>query len=129
MSEQAIYNRLNSEVTALGGRIYPMVLPQTVGYPAVTFQRISATRYSSFGVDDAPVEAVIQVDVYGRRNVDYGAHLTVADAVRSALQRYRDESATPPIYDIFIEAERDDYEDETDLFRKSFDVRAWYQEL
>ena len=83
MSEQAIYNRLNAEVTALGGRIYPMVLPQTVGYPAVTFQRISATRYSSFGVDDAPVEAVIQVDVYGRRNVDYSAHLTVADAVQA----------------------------------------------
>ena len=128
MSEQAIYSRLNSEVTALGGRIYPMVLPQNVAYPAVTYQRISATRHSSFGVDDAPVEPIIQVDIYGRRDVGYGAHVTVADAVRSALQRYRDESATPPIYDIFIEAERDDYEDDTELYRKSFDLRAWYRE-
>ena len=63
MSEQAVYARL-SAITGLGGRVYPMVLPQNVVYPAATFQRITATRYSAFGRDASPVEATIQVDIY-----------------------------------------------------------------
>ena len=30
--------------------------------------------------------------------------------------------------DMFLEAERDDFEEDTNLFRKSYDVRAWYRE-
>ena len=29
---------------------------------------------------------------------------------------------------MFLEAERDDFEEDTKLFRKSYDVRAWYRE-
>ena len=32
------------------------------------------------------------------------------------------------VLDTFIDAERDDYEENTKLFRKSFDIRAWYRE-
>ena len=123
-----IYDRLRSAVSALGGRVYPLLLPQNVRYPAAVYRRISATRYSAFGRDAAAAEAVIQVDVYGHRSQGYGAFATVADAVRRAIQRFSDTSATPPVYDTFIEAERDDYEENTELFRKSFDIRPWYQE-
>ena len=30
--------------------------------------------------------------------------------------------------DIFLDAERDDFEDDTELYRKSFDCRVWYTE-
>ena len=33
----------------------------------------------------------------------------------------------PSVYEHFIDAERDDYEDDTELLRKSFDVRVWYR--
>ena len=127
MSEQAVYARLVA-ITGLGGRVYPMVLPQKVVYPAATFQRISATRYSAFGRDASPVEATIQVDIYSPLTAGYGALATLSDAVRGALQRVSTPSSTPPVYDSFIDAERDDYEDETMLLRKSFDVRIWYRE-
>ena len=28
---------------------------------------------------------------------------------------------------MYLDAERDEYEDETKLYRKSYDVRVWYQ--
>ena len=66
MAEQAIYDQLNG-VTALGSRIYPLVLPQNVEYPAVVFQRISAPRgvQRTFGRRAESVAATIQVDIYG----------------------------------------------------------------
>ena len=29
---------------------------------------------------------------------------------------------------MYLDGERDDYEDDTELYRKSFDVRFWYRE-
>ena len=117
----------------LGGRIYPLKLPQNVAHPAVVYQRISAPRLSAFGRDVTAVAATIQVDVYGDEEKGYEAFADVADAVRMALQRIGTGDTTPDtildtILDTFIDAERDDYEENTKLFRKSFDIRAWYRE-
>ena len=124
MAEADIYAALNTGVTALGSRIYPLKLPQDVLYPAVVYQRISTQRTHAFGRDATPVEPVIQVDVYGHEGEGYEAFADVADAVRTVLQRY----SGGAILDIYLDAERDDYEENTELFRKSFDCRAWYRE-
>ena len=124
MAEADIYAALSTGVAALGSRIYPLKLPQDVAYPAVVYQRISAVRHSAFGRDATAAEPVIQVDVYGEEGKGYEVFADVADAVRMALQRYRGGT----ILDTFIEAERDDYEENTELFRKSFDIRPWYRE-
>ena len=123
MAEQAIYALLTG-VAALGDRVYPLVLPQNGEYPAATYQRIGATRYSAFRTDAEPVEATIQVDVYATRVGGFGAFSTLTEAVRAVLQR----QATGNVIDMYLEAERDDFEDDTELFRKSYDVRAWYRE-
>ena len=122
MSEQAIYTQL-AAIPALGGRVYPLVLPQNVTYPAASFQRISATRYSAFVADASPVEATIQVDLYGQKSAGYGVFDVLATDVRLAIQRVRGIAL-----DMFIDAERDDYEEDTELYRKAYDVRVWYRE-
>ena len=104
------------------------MLPQTVRYPAATYQRISAERQPAFGRDATPVEATIQVDLYEHHSRGYGALQALADQVRAAFQRVDSPTSTPPIYDVFVEAERDDYEPDTHLFRRSFDFRIWYGE-
>ena len=80
------------------------------------------------------VEATIQVDIYSPLTAGYGALIdacvphgsrTPCAAPCSAWPRH---SGNPPVYDAFIDAERDDYEDDTELLRKSFDVRVWYRE-
>ena len=121
MAEADIYAVLSTGVAALGSRIYPLKLPQNVAYPAVVYQRISAVRTSAFGRDATAVEPVIQVDVYGEEGKGYEEFADVADAVRMALQRHRGGA----ILDIFIE-ERSDDEENTKLFRTSFDIRPWY---
>ena len=123
MAEQAINAQL-SPIPALGGRVYPLKAPQDVLTPYVTFQRITATRYSAFGRDTEPAEATVQVDVYGHQGDGYGAFNAVTEAVRAALQRQSSGSAI----DMYLDAERDDYEEDTELYRKSYDVRAWYRE-
>ena len=107
MAEQAIYAQL-AAITAFGNRIYPMVLPQNVQYPAATYQRISAPRVSAFRRDVEPVEATIQVDVYSQRGSGFPAHVTLTEAVRAALQR----QSSGTVIDMMLETERDDYEDE-----------------
>lgn len=123
MSEQAIHGQL-AAITAFDGRIYPLVLPQDVKYPAATYQRISAPRVSAFRRDVEPVEATIQVDVYSERGKGFPEHVTLTEAVRAALQR----QSSGSVIDMMLETERDDYEEVTDLYRKSFDVRTWYRE-
>ena len=123
MAETALHAQLDT-VTVLGSRIYPLVLPQNVKYPAVVYQRITATRHSAFGRDAQPAMATIQVDVYGAKASGYGAFTAVTEAVRAALQR----QSSGAVIDMYLDAERDEYEDETELYRKTYDVRAWYRE-
>ena len=123
MSEQAVYARL-SVITGLGGRVYPMVLPQNVVYPAATFQRITTTRYYSFGRGPRMVEPTIQVDVYGRAALGQQAFDAVTGTVLSA--RGTDNEIADD--GTFIDNDRDDYEDDTELLRKSIDARVWYRE-
>ena len=128
MAEADIKALLSTGVAALGNRIYPLKLPQKVAYPAVVYQRISTVRHPAFKRDATAVEPVIQVDIYGHQSGGYEAFADVADAVRVALQRYSDVDSGGDILDTFIDAERDDYEENTELYRKSFDIRPWYRE-
>ena len=68
--------------------------------------------------------ATIQVDVYGAKGDGYGDFNMVTEAVRRALQR----QSSGAVIDMYLDAERDEYEDETELYSKSYDVRAWYRE-
>ena len=53
MAEQAIYDQL-AAVPALGNRVYPLVLPQNVQYPAAVYQRISAAAPAPSGAMQNP---------------------------------------------------------------------------
>ena len=127
MAEQFIFERLDA-LFALEHRVYPRVLPQNVAYPAVVYQRLSTERMSAFGRDVTQVETIMQVDVYGARSQGASAFATVATEVRRAVQRQRGVAGTVTVSDTFIDGERDDYEDETNLYRKSYDIRVWYGE-
>ena len=116
MAEAGIYAALDT-VTALGSRIYPRKLPQNVEYPAAVYQRIGPTnRFSSFGRDEAPVEATYQVDVYDQADRGITAFETLYESVRRAIQRV----SNTQLLDTYLDSQRGDYEDETNLFRESF---------
>ena len=67
----------------------------------------------------------MQVDIYGRRDARHPRHSTPSlSPAGRALQRQHSGDAI----DMMLEGERDDYEEDTELFRKSYDVRVWYRE-
>ena len=125
MAEADIYNALSTGVPALGSRIYPLKLPQNVAYPAVVYQRLTTKRYQAFGKTLKLREPTIQVDVYGHQSGGYEAFKTVAKAVETTLDLH----AAGNVEVTYIDEERDDYEENTELFRKSFDIRPWYREV
>ena len=124
MAEADIYNALSLGVPALGSRIYPLKLPQNVVYPAVVQQRLTTKRYQAFGKTLQLREPTIQVDVYANRSEGYEAFKTTASAVETALDLY----SGGQVEVTYIDEERDDFEENTELFRKSFDIRPWYRE-
>jgi len=129
--EQALYTRLTgfAGLSALvASRVYPMRLPQSPTYPAVTYQRVAGERTPAMGADTGVMAAVVQLDAWG---ATYPSAKAVAKQVRLALERHRNGSSDPEILDIFIERDQDlDPAEEPvpDLFRVSLDFRVWHRE-
>ena len=126
--EQALQTRLTgfSGLSALvGTRIYPLILPQPPTLPAVTYQRISASRWSSIPGDDGVAEPRMQVDAWA---LTYGAAKLAAAQVRLALERWSDDASSPVVLDVFLETDQDIYEPDTDIYRVSADYRVVHRE-
>ena len=117
----------------ISGRIHPGIVPQRAVFPCVVYTQISAERTSVMGEDTGTVRSTWQIDQYAQT---YAQARKVASLVRKALQR---KAGTFPtgvspviaprlIQSIFVEADTDLFEDETQLHRVSTDYTIWYQE-
>jgi len=130
--EEAIYTRLSgfsALTTLLGGSpgtgIYPQIVPQNATYPCVVFQRISGERVSAMGSDSGLARLRLQVSSYADT---YSDAKTVAEQVRTALQRHRATIGAVVVQDIYIEGEVDIYEPDTKKHRVSQDYDVAYEE-
>lgn len=104
MIEAGIYGRLASEVTSVGGRIYPKRLTQNVVYPALTYQVISDPRGHDHGGPDGTVQARVQVTAF---STSYLEMKTVLDAVRTALDGFTGEIGGVQVAAVFHAGGRD----------------------
>lgn len=126
--ESEIYSRLSSYagLTALTStRIYPVILPQNVAMPAVSFQKVSALRPSNFSIDTGDVRARLQVDCWAVAPPGEAAAANkIAAQVKGALKRYHGGN----IQDVYLENEQDLYEDVTKIYRILLDFIVWFKE-
>jgi hypothetical protein len=107
----------NSGVTTLvSTRIYPLKLPQNPTYEAISFQRISNTPTN--GNTDLR-ESRWQINCWADTYVESQA---LALAVKTALEEYKDTTATPGIKQAYVANEQDDYDDDAKVFRTIVDV-------
>lgn len=114
MTEAEVYNLLKNDagVNALvGGRIYPLVAPQNVVRPYMTYRVISGLKIQCMGGEIYQGDYRFQIDVWSET---YSSAKATSTAVKSALVGFMDSNS------ISIE---DDYEDETELFRQIIDFK------
>jgi hypothetical protein len=117
----------------ISGRVHPGIVPQKSVFPCVVLTQISSERTPVMGEDTGTVRSTWQIDQYA---TTYAQARKVASLVRKALER---RAGTFPaggspviaprlIQAIFVEADTDLFEDETQLHRVSTDYTIWYQE-
>ena len=83
--EERLYTRLTTDptLTALvGNRVTPVLLPQDVTYPAITFNRVSTERIQTLSGSTGLARASFQVSAF---SPDHTEMLTVASGIREAL--------------------------------------------
>lgn len=120
-------------ITALIGsgadtRLFPLKLPQSPTFPAMTYQIISAPRnYTQDGADRV-VRFRVQCNLYG---ADYAQAKALRDALESSVSGLNNTAfGSPPVKvkGVFLTNERDTYEQALDAdpagapYRKSVDL-------
>lgn len=97
-------------------RVYPLLMPQNVTLPAITYQRISGTgQHGSSNIR----EARYQINIWGGT---FAAVQAIATVVRAALEEWTSGGAGAMIRMARIVNELDDYEDDSRTFRTIIDV-------
>lgn len=130
MIARAIQVLLLRDATVTGlvvDRIYPIVLPTPVTFPAVSFQRISeAPTHLQRGPGGTRVR--IQVDSWART---YNGARDLSRAVRDVLDFHSgwvtEGSLNVAVLGSFLAASRDLYEQDTKIYRASLDFNVWAQ--
>lgn len=111
MIESSIYSAIKS---LAGGRVYPIVLPDTATLPAIVYQRISSVPVTSLDGDSGLDSVRIQISTW---SATYKEAKELSQSVRNALNA----SALK----IVTENDGDDYEPETKRFRVLADYVVW----
>lgn len=112
MTEAEVYSLLKNDagVNALvSGRVYPLVAPQNVAKPYVTYQVVSGLKFQCMGGQIYQGDFRFQIDVW---STTYSNVKAISEAVKNCLIGFKDSNNINII---------DGYENETQLFRQIID--------
>lgn len=128
--EAALFKHLSTQagVTALvGTRIYPLVLPQNVAYPAIRYQRISTPRVYSKSGPSGDSRPRLQIDCWA---LTYGDAKRLADAVETAMKGFAGTHNGHRVASVVCDDEQDGYEPDPapPVYRRTLDFLIWYEE-
>lgn len=120
--EAALKAHLNNDTAIaalIGDRMFPIVAPQSVARPYVTYQRITGTPMTDLdGLDGALAEIRVQIDAFAS---GFEAARALAELIRVRLQTATAAFAAVTNFD------QDFFEDDVRLYRVALDVSFWYR--
>jgi hypothetical protein len=120
------YLRENSSIAALvGDDIMPLVLDQDPSLPALVYQRVDGPREGSQDGPSGLAHPRIQFSCWDETHL--GA-LTLASALRIALDGFRGTMSGRLISGIKIVNDLDDYDSMTGRYRVIVDAIVWHRE-
>lgn len=112
----------NAGVAAiLAGRVYPVILPQNVTYPALAYQKVTGAPDMALDGESGLTRNRFQIDAYGET---YAAVRGLSKAVRTALNGKKFTVDAVRIGSVVMISERDFYEEKT--YRVSMDFSIWH---
>ncbi len=120
MLESEIYTVLNTNIKInrrVNTRIYPIVMPQDVTLPAITYQRISAQMINDLGGYSNLENPHIAINCWA---LGYAEAKVMANEVQDAMYAATTYKAT-------LFNDLDVYEPDLNLFAVSMDFSCWYQ--
>lgn len=110
-------------------RVFPLQAPQGTSQPTLVYNRITSPREHSMEGSAGFVEALFQIDCLAKT---YKAALQLAEAVRLDLDGFRGQAGQSPdvtdIDGVFLDDERDTYNDELQCYCRQLDFTIEYQE-
>ena len=125
MVETSLYSRLTTFAglaALVSNRVYPLIMPQGATYPAVTYQRISTEpREVAMGADPGIARPRFQVTAWAET---FAGAKAAGDQIRLALERWN----TTGIFDTYILAENDLYDEEAYKFGVAIDAQVVHTE-
>jgi len=111
----------------VGARVYPMILPQSPTYPAITYTRNSVERSSVMEEGQIGfVSADIQVDAWA---ASYSGAKALWQAIKDAVQNYQGLMGTTAVHRAMIVGDLDAYEPDVGAYRCSMTLSIWHTEV
>ena len=116
--ESLVYGRLTSYsgITAITTRAYPLLLPQSPTYEALTYQKISNTEQKG---TSTLKDARFQLNCWA---ASYGEAHALATEVKAAFEEWHDLDQIPGVNFARVVGETDEYDDDTKVYRVIIDV-------
>lgn len=110
---------------ASGKEVWPVQLPEEVGYPAIVYQRIGTPtrRYSNSGDSKLPT-ARFQVSIFANT---YDEALALAILIQDSVSGFRGEVGGVRIGSIFVDGGSDGNDPESGHFTQRFDLLVTYE--
>ncbi len=122
----ADYMENHAGISALvGNRIYPMVLPDEATYPAIVYQKISGLMVASHSGNSGLGNPRFQISCWGET---YPVAKALSRQVKLAFHGYKGAMGDITCQAAFVDAELDDMDQQTKLFRVMIDVLLWHAE-
>lgn len=112
----------------VGTRIYAGKLPQNPAFPAISITWISGLRTHTASGPIGLSRPRITFDTWAKTYLECES---VFDALRKRLDGYQGPIGGSPAHTVqgsFFDSERDGYESEPELYRRSADFFVWYEE-
>ena len=114
MTESEVYLLLKNNATLktlVNERVYPLVAPQNVIKPYITYRVVSGLRLQCIGGQIYQGDYRMQLDCF---SLTYSNVKAISEAVKNALFGFMDSNSINII---------DDYEDQTALFKQIIDFK------
>lgn len=128
--DESLYKYLSTYagLTALiNTKVYPLVVPQDVALPAVTYQRISDPPEHAMGKDATIYHPRYQISCWA---TTYTGVQSLAAQIKAALTDYSSAAmggtGGENVYRVFYEGCYSDYDSNTGQYRETLDFIIWH---